>query len=206
MMQDVLNPIYSPQSDDTAFQVTTTTGLHVRRTQQRQSYRLAKERNSSVLTTRRSTHRKSTNYFASTIKHPLLQISMPKISISNTSSLPVLTRIAAPLNSSSCTGSNKYASTKKPVSLKPISQDRNPNLAQIDNNYNTLLSRLDPSMKPNIDQYRNMLLSAAVKYDRRMGSVKKNPVRQVYIHDNTYDDGADLTFDIDTPHYRDVIL
>ena len=76
----------------------------------------------------------------------------------------------------------------------------NPDLAQIDNNYNTMLS-LDPTMKPSIDQYRSLLLSAAVKYDRRTGSVKKNPVRQVYAHDNTYADDADLTFDIDTPHY-----
>jgi hypothetical protein len=62
----------------------------------------------------------------------------------------------------------------------------NRELATVDTNFKTLLA-LDPTKKPSLEQYKALLLSAAVRYDRSTGTGnnKKNPVRKVYARDTT---------------------
>jgi hypothetical protein len=59
-------------------------------------------------------------------------------------------------------------------------------LATVDTNFKTLLA-LDPTKKPSLEQYKALLLSAAVRYDRSTGkgNSRKNPVHKVYVHDMT---------------------
>jgi hypothetical protein len=75
-------------------------------------------------------------------------------------------------------------------------------LATVDTNFKTLLA-LDPTKKPSLEQYKALLLSAAVRYDHSngKGTSRKNPIHQVYAHDMN-ESFPDAVCDIGTLHYE----
>jgi hypothetical protein len=82
----------------------------------------------------------------------------------------------------------------------------NQELATVDTTFKSMLS-MDKSRTPTLEQFKDLLLSTAVTYDRAHASKggcngSKAPSRQVYAHDigTTYDTHDD--FNINTPLYK----
>jgi hypothetical protein len=95
-----------------------------------------------------------------------------------------------------------YMTEQQKIMNLNIAVQSNRELATVDTTFKSMLS-MDKTKVPTIAQLKDLLLSAAVNYDRAQGTKggrngSKAPSRQVYSHEigPTYD------FDIDTPLFE----
>jgi hypothetical protein len=95
-----------------------------------------------------------------------------------------------------------YMTEQQKIMNLNIAVQSNRELATVDTTFKSMLS-MDKTKVPTIAQFKDLLLSAAVNYDRTQGAKggrngSKAPSRQVYSHETepTYD------FDIDTPLFE----